>query len=154
MREKENFIRVLSSLMIIVILAACAMSFLSPEPAYSEYIEVGYRPFTSGLFIDEFADKKVKVAATFDLISQYPIRGYPSDKYINFYCTPPEPVSDGSSHRLIVIADKVVADQIRALRPKDQIMVYGQAVQATAINSQSGSKRLLLVLVSDRIEKR
>jgi len=154
MRKKANLMTVLSSLIIIVLLAACAMPILSPKPAYSEYIEVGYRPFTSGLFVDEFDDKKVKVPATFHLISRYPVRGYPPDKYINFYCTPPEPVSDVSSHQLVVIADKVAADQIHALRPKDQIMVYGRAVRGTAINPQSGAKRLMLVLVSDRIEKR
>jgi hypothetical protein len=154
MMEKVNLMTMLSSLIIIVLLTACAIPLLSPKPAYSEYIEVGYRPFTSGLFVDEFADKKVKVPATFHLISRYPVRGYPADKYINFYCTPPEPLSDGSSHQLVVIAAKVAADPIHALRPKDQILIYGRAVRGTAINPQSGAKRLMLVLVSDRVEKR
>src|SRR6266576_2829659 len=88
----------------IVLLGCGSMPFDKPVPVQTEYIDVDYRRFVSGLYVNELKNKYVKMDCAFaSMMAGTLPSGYPSN-YMSFFVTAPTGLSAEAPGMLTVVA--------------------------------------------------
>jgi hypothetical protein len=136
-----------------VLLGCGSMPFPKPVPMQTEYIDVDYRRFVSGLYVNELKNRYVKMDCAFaSMMAGTLPSGYPSS-YMSFFVTGPAGLSPETPGMLTVVAPKSLADIVFSLRSRDQIQIRGRAIE-TITRRTTGSVFRSLILQADGIEKR
>jgi hypothetical protein len=136
-----------------VLLGCGSMPFNKPVPVQTEYIDVDYRRFVSGLYVNELKNKYVKMDCAFaSMMAGTLPAGYPSN-YMSFFVTGPAGLSAEAPGMLTVVAPKSLADIVFSLRSRDRIQIRGRAIETTS-RRPTGSVFRSLILQADGIEKR
>ena len=142
------------SVLVMVLLGCGSIPFQKPAPLQTEYIDVDYRRFVSGLYVNELRNKYVKVDCAFaSMMAGTLPSGYPRNNYISFFVTGPSGLSPEAPGMLTVVAPKSLADIVFSLRSHDQIQIRGKAVE-TITRRTTGTVFHSLILQADGIEKR
>lgn len=154
--ETLKWLKLLADLSVVamVLLGCGSMPFNKPVPVQTEYIDVDYRRFVSGLYVNELKNKYVKMDCAFaSMMAGSLPSGYPSNNYMSFFVTGPSGLSPEAPGMLTVVAPKSLADIIFSLRSRDQIQIRGRAIE-TISRRTTGSVFRNLILQADGIEKK
>ena len=158
MTRTQKVIRYFIGLTLTIGLSGCAelLPTVPPKPAQGEYLEVEYRKFVSGVYVDELANKYVKINCTYSSTMAGTLPGgYPSQRYMSFLAVSPTYPNITAPEILNVVVPKDLADMIFALKHGDSITVYGRAVPAVYQRTLGGrSVYKSLILQADLIEKK
>jgi hypothetical protein len=134
-----------------VTLAGCvSMPVQRSAPTETEYIEVDYRRFVSGLYVNELKNKYVKINCAFAYMGVSP---GDSSNYVSFLVTGPSGFGVETPAMLTVVIPKTFVDLIFSLRNGDQIQVRGRAIE-TVNRGARGSVVRILILHAHGIEKK
>jgi hypothetical protein len=135
-------------------LGCVSMPIQRSAPAQTDYIDVDYRRFVSGLYVNELKNKYVKIDCAFVSMggAVASLSGYPSN-YMSFAVTGPAGLSLETPGTLSVVIPKNFADVIFSLRHGDQIQIRGRAIE-TVNRGARGSVVRILILQADGIQKR
>jgi len=119
----------------------------------TEYIDVDYRRFVSGLYVNELRNKYVKIDCAFASMMAGSLPSGYSSNYMSFFVTAPAGFSSEAPGMLTVVAPKSLADIVFSLRSRDQIQIRGRAIETIARRT-TGTVFRNLILQADGIEKR
>lgn len=114
-----------------IFLGGCNIPLVqAPIPTQSTYIDVEYRRFVSGVYVNELRNKYVKLDCTFSstMAGSLP-RGYSSNNYMSFLALAPESAIIDAPQPTTVVVPRDLADIVFSLRHGDQIQVRGQAIE-------------------------
>jgi len=138
-----------------MVLVGCGSTpFNKPVPVQTEYIDVDYRRFVSGLYVNELRNKYVKMDCAFaSMMAGSLPSGYPSNNYMSFFVTGSSGLSPEAPGMLTVVAPKSLADIVFSLRSRDQIQIRGKAIETIARRT-TGSVFRNLILQADGIERK
>jgi hypothetical protein len=140
--------------MAMVLLGCGSVPFQKPAPIQTEYIDVDYRRFVSGLYVNELKNKYVKMDCAFASIMPGTLpSGYSSNNYMSFFVTGPAGLGPEAPGMLTVVAPKGFADVVFSLRRGDRIEIRGKAIE-TITRRTTGSVFRSLILQADGIEKK
>ena len=156
MRHTLRFLGHFWMLVLVVGLSACTglLATIPPKPSQSEYLAVDYRRFVSGVYVDELANKYVKLDCSFSSIMAGTLPGgYSSDRYMAFRVVSPTGLAIETPEHLTIVIPKDLADIVFTLRHGDQIKAYGRAVPAIYRRPVGGALFKSLVLEADLIQK-
>ncbi len=109
-------------------------------PLETDYMEVDYRRFVSGLYVNELKNKNVKIDCAFGSMGgsvDY------SSNYMTFLVTGPSGFSIETPGMLTVVIPKNFAAIIFSLRHGDQIQVRGKAVESINRGARGSVVRML-----------
>lgn len=121
----------LSILFVISFGCQSIQSGIPSKQSQMEYLDVDYRRFVSGVYVDELANKYVKLNCSFSsTMAGILPGGYSSARYMAFQVVSPSGHSMETPGMLTVVVPKDIADVVFTLRHGDGINVYGQAVPA------------------------
>lgn len=125
-----------------------------PKPTQSEYIDVDYQRFVSGVYVQELANKYVKVRCSYGFTMGGTLPGgYSPNHYLSFRgMTPNIRRNFATPEMLTVVLPKDLADIVFGLKHGDELVVYGRAVPAV-ITYGGWKSYSSLILEADRIEK-
>jgi hypothetical protein len=141
------------SAMAILLIGCASMPISKSATTQTEYIDVDYRRFVSGLYVNELRNKYVKMDCAFaSMMAGTLPSGYPSN-YMSFFVTAPAGLRAEAPDMLTVVAPKSFADIVFSLRRGDQIQIRGRAIETTTRRT-TGAVFRNLILQADGIEKR
>ncbi|MBI5119307.1 hypothetical protein HZA56_22795 [Candidatus Poribacteria bacterium] len=130
------------------------LPMVPPKPSQSEYLAVDYQRFVSGVYVDELANKYLKLECRFSSIMAGTLPGgYSTARYMSFLAISPGGYGIESPGHLTVVVPKDIADIVFTLRHGEQIQVYGRAVPVIVQRKFGGGVFKSLVLEADLIQK-
>jgi hypothetical protein len=142
------------SVVAMVLLGCGSVPFQKPASVQTEYIDVDYRRFVSGLYVNALRNKYVRMDCAFaSMMAGSLPSGYPSNNYMSFFVTGPTGLSAEAPGMLTVVAPKSFADAVFSLRRGDRIEIRGRAIETIARRT-TGSVFRSLILQADGIEKK
>jgi hypothetical protein len=140
-------------LVLILVLLSCAVHTIPPKPSQSEYLDIDYRRFVSGVYVDELANKYVKLDCRFAYTMAGTLPGgYSYRRYMSFEAVSPIHRESAESLTVVVPKDVAVADVVFTLRHGENIKVYGRAVPVIT-RTVAGQIYKSLILQADLIQK-
>ena len=151
MNKDLMIFRYFCAILFVSVLFSCAT--FPPKPSQSEYLDVDYRRFISGVYVDELANKYVKLDCRFSSIFAGTLPGgYSPTRYMSFLAISPEGFRIESPGHLTIVVPKDIADIVFTLRHGQSIKVYGLAVPII-IRTVGGRVYKSLIIEMDLIEK-
>lgn len=100
----------------------------TPPPAsWEDYKNVDFGKFASGSYTSDYANKYVKIKCRFSRIASefVEVPKYPRPDYVTFIATG----VDSRLYSLNVVVSRADADTVFKLKPQEEIILYGKAVQ-------------------------